>query len=135
MTPGAFKQQPNAEREPYELALEAAFGELETARRQQTNEAEVGASILSDLVAKLLAVLPAERRAPYVVRLNKVPPVSRPQPRDGTVYDNVVRLLLRRPDEEWSAGKVRDELVGDGVQPEQKTIYNALNYLAKTGRL
>jgi Fe2+ or Zn2+ uptake regulation protein len=47
----------------------------------------------------------------------------------------VIALFQKNQRAEWTVPDIQSELEKGGAAPEAKALYNALNYLAKSGRL
>ena len=56
------------------------------------------------------------------------------QNKGGTFFDNVVALFKTSAKREWNFAEIQAELSKTG-EVDTKTLYNTINYLAKTGRL
>ena len=126
---------------PYEAALEAALSDLERARacechaQERLSAAEAHVAELTHLVQTLVAVLPQDRKSLYLQRLASIGAVKPITTRGGEVFDKVIDLFSRRPRKEWTASEVQAALAETGIRPDQKAVYNVLNYLARSGRL
>jgi len=130
--------QIDAPEDPYEAALNAAFGELERVseelrrRRDRVGEFEVRVENLSSLIEKLMAALPPEKRAIYQQRAE----IKRRSTRLklGTpVYGNVVQLFKDSKQKIWSTPEVQSALNADGLSVDAQQIHNILSYLARRG--
>jgi hypothetical protein len=124
----------------YEVAIDRALAERESveaathASRDQTTALEVRSAELADAIAKLIDLLPADRRAAYRRRATFLES-ERADARGKPVYNNVVQLLSASQRRDWTAPEVRAELSERGIQSEPKQIHNVLNYLARTGQI
>jgi hypothetical protein len=130
--------QTDASEDPYEVALNAAFNELERVseelrrRRDRVGELEVRVENLSSLAEKLMAALPPGKRAIYQQRAD----FKRRSPRLklGTpVYGNIVQLFKESKQKVWSAPEVQGALDADGLTVDAQQIHNILSYLARRG--
>jgi hypothetical protein len=123
---------------PSVRAATKLLAEIERARSER-NATDGLIKRLGDTLKLLLGDLPPDVREDYRRRLAGVREIGqRPDNRAGEIYSNVVELFRREGRREWSVSEVQDALGDDEKQPDPKTIkaiYNALNYLAKTGRL
>ena len=57
------------------------------------------------------------------------------QNRGGDFFGKVVSIFSRQAGKEWSVPALFDLLKKQGDSPDQKALYNTINYLASTGRL
>ena len=123
----------------YETALRTAIADLERAladrdeARTTLTTLERRISDLTDLVRQLRSVLPLERQPKLAQRTRELTSDAAARRRGGQVFDNVVDLLKRDQNREWSAAEIKEALGGRVNDPKQ--IYNVLAYLARKGQL
>jgi hypothetical protein len=113
-----------------ERALIHAFNEFERARGER-DAANSRMRNFAELIELLIQGLPLARRTAFEKRFQEIKTGAPPESRGGTAYGQVIRLFRDDPRPEWA---VPDILAALGAS-DSKPIYNALNYLTKTGRL
>jgi len=78
-----------------------------------------------------IAALPAEKQTFYEEKAAAFRAFRRPI--SASLNDNVIRLFENR--KELTASQVHVGLISKGLSVEQKQVFNALDYLARKGRL
>ena len=89
----------------------------------------------SNTLELLLPDLPPAEREAIRGRLDKV--LGRhwgTHNKGGTFFDNVVSLFKNSQKQKWNFAEIQAEL-SKTSEVDSKTLYNTINYLAKTGRL
>lgn len=88
---------------------------------------------IAERIRGLWSVLPIDDRHLLLDVLTKETPRIIPASRAGAVMATVARLLPKR--QEWSAQEIRKEVAATGIETTPKAVFNAIEYLAKKGRL
>ncbi len=116
--------RPNAPaREPYEEALRALLGEWQASGKCSQSD--------KTLILALATKISPTRRSALLQGYERE--LTAPSSRGGPVFENVIRLIDKRPD--WTAARLRRKLSERGQSVDAKTLSNCLNYLVKSGRL
>ena len=109
--------------EPYEEALRALLGDWQTnGKCSQSDKA---------LILALATKISPTRRSALLQGYERE--LTAPGSRGGPVFENVIRLIDKRP--KWTAASLRKKLSQRGQSVDAKTLSNCLNYLVKSGRL
>ena len=53
--------------------------------------------------------------------------------RSGKLLGTILKILPRK--ERWSVAEIKQEIDDQGVEAEQKQVFNAMQYLKRTGRI
>ena len=83
----------------------------------------------------LIGSLPADQRLSYRKRLQEITSEAPSENRGNEAYGNVVALFKDDPRQVWSISDIFTALGKTAKPPEPKAVYNAVNYLEKSGRL
>ena len=83
----------------------------------------------------LIGSLPADQRLAYRKRLQEITSEAPSENRGNEAYGNVVALFKDDPRQVWSISDIFTALGKTAKPPEPKAVYNAVNYLEKSGRL
>lgn len=113
-------------------ALNHLFSERDRAREER-DAAELRISRFDETIQVLIDALPEKERAEYERRFEELR--LGPQPKGGEVFGNVIQLFRNNPLKPWTVQELQAELCKTGPQPDAKSIYNTIGYLAKTGKL
>jgi hypothetical protein len=109
--------------EPFEEALKALLSNWRAnGKCSQSDKA---------LILALGGRVPAVRRSALLQDFERE--LTAPNRRGGPVFENVIRLIDKRP--EWTAANLQRKLCERGHPVDAKTLSNCLNYLVKSGRL
>jgi hypothetical protein len=83
----------------------------------------------------LIGSLPADQRLAYRKRLQEITSEAPSENRGNEAYGNIVALFKDDPRQVWSISDIFTALGKTAKPPEPKAVYNAVNYLEKSGRL
>ena len=83
----------------------------------------------------LIGSLPAPQQLAYRKRLQEITSEAPSENRGNEAYGNVVALFKDDPRQVWSISDIFTALGKSANPPEAKAVYNAVNYLEKSGRL
>ncbi|PRH88617.1 hypothetical protein C5L14_05125 [Labrys okinawensis] len=109
--------------------------ELRLARKSKV-EAEVRISRLEDLIKSLLDNVSDSDRVRYLAELQGVQGASSSQNQLGELPNNVIQLFATKAASRLTVPEVQVALEKKlGGTVDLKALYNALNYLVRTGRL
>ncbi|HEX8168391.1 MAG TPA: hypothetical protein VF601_21725 [Beijerinckiaceae bacterium] len=87
-----------------------------------------------DLARAIFDSLTPELQEQFLRDLNKKARAAIPPgPRAGEVLENVIQLFRQKPS--WRAADVRRLFEERGIAASAKQVFNALDYLTRTGRL
>src|ERR1700689_2801761 len=83
----------------------------------------------------LIGTLTADQPLAYRKRLQEITSEAPSENRGNEAYGNVVALFKDDPRQVWSISDIFTALGKTAKPPEPKAVYNAVNYLEKSGRL
>ena len=115
-------------------ALAHLFREFELARNER-DASESRMARFVDTIEIFLQTLPDNERREYKRRFDQIRSGVSSHNRGGEVFGNVIALFKQDRRAEWTIPEVQTSLEGRGTAPDTKALYNAIAYLAKTGRL
>lgn len=87
---------------------------------------------LAQIIWATFELLSVEDRQIVVDRLNTATRIITGS-RAGDVLGTIVRFLPKRS--KWTASEIRQELVTQGIDADQRTVFNAIGYLARKGSI
>lgn len=114
-------------------AIAHLFGEFERLRAER-DMAEDRLTGFTQAIQQLINVLPEGERVECQKRFDQIR-LGEISSKSGEVLGNVIRLLNKDPARRWKIQEIQDNLKREGSQQDTKSIYNAVSYLAKIGRL
>jgi hypothetical protein len=120
--------------EPSVRAALHLMAEIERAHHERL-AADTRVRKFGEALSLMLESLPQPERLEIQHRLDRVRSNAHTSGRSGEMHDNVVALFKHHSKREWSIPEIQAELTKDGGPVDSKALYNAVNYLAKTGRL
>lgn len=115
-------------------ALTHLFREYERAREERDAAIDRVARF-EEVIRHFIEGLPAYDQAEFTKRFKEIREGSAALSRGGETFGNVIALFQKEHRPEWSVTEIQSELRKAGAEPDQKSLYNTINYLAKTGRL
>jgi len=115
-------------------SAEHLLGEIKRTREERDSAGSRMARSI-DTLDLVLGSLPEEEQRKYRKRLLEITSDTPSDNRGSDAYGKVVALFRNAPNREWSVPDVFTALRKARKPPETKAVYNALNYLEKSGRL
>jgi hypothetical protein len=131
--PESTKKDEDAQSSNLRVVL-SLLSDIERARVVRES-AEQQIKSLAETIATMARDLSPAERDKYLERMANVTGIHLHTSRGGDVYEDVIRFFRENSGREWSARQVHEALTGSGPEPDMKSIYNIISYLAKTGRL
>jgi hypothetical protein len=113
-------------------ALTHLFSEYEHARAER-DAAETRLARFAETIQLLIAGLPQLNRDEFSRRFDEVRTGT--QNRGGEAFGNVIALFKHDRQKTWTIPEIQTALNKSNAASDPKAIYNAITYLARTGRL
>lgn len=118
-------------------AAETALAQLEQTRANRKSIDAREANLMR-ILRHMLPLLSEDVRMKLLQRIADpaIGIASDSKPREGTVYEFVLEAMKRKPNETWTAPKLKQEIQEQHKKEvSQRVVANELGYLAKTGRV
>jgi hypothetical protein len=126
--------QHRPEQRPDLRAALRILGEIERARGVK-DTAEKQIESLSGALAIMVEAFPPSERDEFLRRLEEVQGRGPHKARITQVRDNVIAIFRQNNAKELTVPDIQEALTSNGAEPDLKSLYNTINYLATTGRL
>jgi hypothetical protein len=113
-------------------ALIHLFSEYERARTER-DATENRLARFAETIQLLIAGLPQPNRDEFSRRFDEVRTGT--QNRGGEAFGNVIALFKHDRQKTWTIPEIQTALNKSNASSDSKAVYNAITYLARTGRL
>ena len=130
----SFRTSPSGVPSASRQAVEHQLQEYHLARTAR-DEAEARLRNCSETLQILISTLPVDQKVEFEQRRLNLDGSGVIETRGGETFNNVVQLFARSRRREWSIPDVQAELTKSGFEAETKSVYNAVAYLARSGKL
>lgn len=127
--------------DPYEIALHKAMDDLTLIESEYRKALESAQLIdgrrrkLIETIRSLTELLNEDKKSYYLEKMLNVSVIRGIENRENGLIDDVIHIINREPEKEWSANDIKSKLKKKDEPLDQKALHNVLNYLYRKGDL